>query len=133
MNLDFSTGRKPLTVFSLAGLTDIVLLLLIFFLLTSSFVTQQGIRVNLPESAAGVPEEQQYVSVAITAEGLFFVGDQEVLEDDLATALAEARGDRDALVLRADAEATVRQFAAVASAAQANALRVLMATAPLEQ
>ena len=133
MNLDFSTGRKPLTVFSLAGLPDIVLLLLIFFLLTSSFVTQQGIRVNLPESAAGVPEEQQYVSVAITAEGLFFVGDQEVLEDDLATALAEARGDRDALVLRADAEATVRQFAAVASAAQANALRVLMATAPLEQ
>lgn len=133
MNLDFSTGRKPLTVFSLAGLTDIVLLLLIFFLLTSSFVTQQGIRVNLPESAAGVPEEQQFVSVAITAEGLFFVGDQEVLEDDLATALAEARGDRDALVLRADAEATVRQFAAVASAAQANALRVLMATAPLEQ
>ncbi|MEL7170555.1 MAG: biopolymer transporter ExbD, partial [Bacteroidota bacterium] len=67
MNLDFSTGRKPLTVFSLAGLTDIVLLLLIFFLLTSSFVTQQGIRVNLPESAAGVPEEQQFVSVAITA------------------------------------------------------------------
>lgn len=133
MNLDFSTGRKPLTVFSLAGLTDIVLLLLIFFLLTSSFVTQQGIRVNLPESAAGVPEEQQYVSVAITAEGLFFVGDREVLEDDLATALAEARGDREALVLRADAEATVRQFAAVASAAQANALRVLMATAPLEQ
>ncbi|MEL7361422.1 MAG: biopolymer transporter ExbD [Bacteroidota bacterium] len=133
MNLDFSTGRKPLTVFSLAGLTDIVLLLLIFFLLTSSFVTQQGIRVNLPESAAGVPEEQQFVSVAITAEGLFFVGDEEVLEDDLATALAEARGDRDALVLRADAEATVRQFAAVASAAQANALRVLMATAPLEQ
>lgn len=133
MNLDFSTGRKPLTVFSLAGLTDIVLLLLIFFLLTSSFVTQQGIRVNLPESAAGVPEEQQYVSVAITAEGLFFVGDQEVLEEDLATALAEARGDRDALVLRADAEATVRQFAAVASAAQANALRVLMATAPLER
>ncbi|MEL6610588.1 MAG: biopolymer transporter ExbD [Bacteroidota bacterium] len=133
MNLDFSTGRKPLTVFSLAGLTDIVLLLLIFFLLTSSFVTQQGIRVNLPESAAGVPEEQQFVSVAITAEGLFFVGDEEVLEDDLASALAEARGDRDALVLRADAEATVRQFAAVASAAQANALRVLMATAPLEQ
>ncbi|MEM6782590.1 MAG: biopolymer transporter ExbD [Bacteroidota bacterium] len=133
MNLDFSTGRKPLTVFSLAGLTDIVLLLLIFFLLTSSFVTQQGIRVNLPESAAGVPEEQQYVSVAITAEGLFFVGDEEVLEDDLAAALAGARGDRDALVLRADAEATVRQFAAVASAAQANALRVLMATAPLEQ
>ncbi|MEM8598859.1 MAG: biopolymer transporter ExbD [Bacteroidota bacterium] len=133
MSLDFSTGRKPLTVFSLAGLTDIVLLLLIFFLLTSSFVTQQGIRVNLPESAAGVPEEQQYVSVAITAEGLFFVGDEEVQEAELTTALAEARGDREALVLRADAEATVRQFAAVASAAQANALRVLMATAPLER
>ncbi|MEM9997235.1 MAG: biopolymer transporter ExbD [Bacteroidota bacterium] len=133
MNLDFSTGRKPLTVFSLAGLTDIVLLLLIFFLLTSSFVTQQGIRVNLPESAAGVPEEQQYVSVAITAEGLYFVGDAEVAEDDLTTAIAEARGERDALVLRADAEASVRQFAAVATAAQANALRVLMATAPLER
>jgi biopolymer transport protein ExbD len=132
-SFDFSSGRKPLDTFSLASLTDIVLLLLIFFLLTSSFVTQQGIRVNLPESAAGVPEEQQYVSVAITAEGLYFVGDEEVLEADLASAIAATRGDREALVLRADAEASVRQFAAVATAAQANALRVLMATAPLER
>ena len=56
-SFNFSTGRKALTAFSLASLTDIVLLLLIFFLLTSSFVTQNGLRVTLPDVAAAAPLE----------------------------------------------------------------------------
>ena len=72
MPLDFSSGRKPLSVFSLAGLTDIVLLLLIFFMLTSSFVTQYGLQVTLPRVNATAPLEQQYVAVTITEDGRFF-------------------------------------------------------------
>src|SRR5690606_28031402 len=131
MPLDFSSGRKPLSVFSLAGLTDIVLLLLIFFLLTSSFVAQHGIRVTLPQVEAGAPTEDRSLAVTITADGAFFVGSTETPREQLLPAIEAAAEDgRDALILRADEEATVGQFAAVASAARAAGIRILMATEP---
>ncbi len=132
MPLDFSTGKKPLTTFSLAGLTDIVLLLLIFFLLTSSFVVQFGIQVNVPRAEASSMVEDQYVSVTITADGQYYVNQKKVPPDDLMIAIREARGNKQVLVLRADEAATIKQFARVANIARALNMRVLMATEPEE-
>ena len=128
MSFDFSNQREPLTAFSMAGLTDIVLLLLIFFLLTSSFIPQFGIQVNLPQAETSAPMEQQYVSVAITDDGRFYVNQDLVPREGLLDALRDAQGDRSALVLRADQDATVGQFATVANMAKALNMRVLMAT-----
>ncbi len=128
MPLDFSNERAPETSFSFAGLTDIVLLLLIFFLLTSSFIPQMGIRVNLPRTESAAPTESQYITVAVTADGAYYVDQNRVERPQLLSAVREAAGNRTALVLRADRNATVGQFAAVASVAQALNLRVLMAT-----
>ena len=125
---DFSTGRKALTAFSLASLTDIVLLLLIFFLLTSSFVTQNGLRVQLPDVAAAAPLEQVYVAVTIDEDGLFFVEDREVTRDSLTQAIAAVREGKTALAVYADREATIDGLAAVASAASALDMRVSIAT-----
>jgi biopolymer transport protein ExbD len=133
MPLDFSSGRQPLSAFSLAGMTDIVLLLLIFFLLTSSFVAQYGIRVTLPQVAAAAPPEDRSVSVTVTADGLFYVDGAPTSPDDLEQALLAAAPGRDAVVLRADQDARVGQFALVASAARVAGLRVLMATEPAER
>ena len=128
MLLDFSSGRKPLSAFSLASLTDIVLLLLIFFLLTSSFVTQYGLQVTLPQVSTTAALEQQYVAVTITDDGRFFVDDGETAEDALVTTIEGVRGERDALAVYADEEATVAQLAAVASAGSALGMRVALAT-----
>jgi len=128
MPLDFSSGRKPISAFSLASLTDIVLLLLIFFLLTSSFVTQYGLQVTLPQVSTTAPLEQQYVSVTITDDGRFFVDEGETAEDALVSAIEGVRGERDALAVYADEEATVAQLAAVASAGSALGMRVALAT-----
>ncbi len=128
MNFNFSSNNKPLSTYSLAGLTDIVLLLLVFFLLTSNFIPQFGIQVNLPQAETSAPMDDQYVSVAITADGQYYVNQNPVQREQLADALREAKGDRTALVLRADEEATVAQFALVANFARALDLRVLMAT-----
>ena len=133
MPLDFSSGRKPLSVFSLAGLTDIVLLLLIFFLLTSSFVTQYGVKVNLPAVDATAPLEQQYVAVTISNDGRFFVDNAETPEEDLTAAIAAVRGTREALAVYADGEATVSQLAAVAGAGSALDMRVALATDRIEE
>ena len=127
-SIDFSTERKPLKEFSLSGLADIVLLLLIFFLLTSSFIPQFGIRVNLPQTDSSAPTDAQYVTVVITADGAYYVDQNRVAESALLESVRDAVGTRTALVLRADQDATVGQFARVASIAQALNLRVLMAT-----
>jgi biopolymer transport protein ExbD len=128
MPLQFSSSRKPLTTFSAAGLTDIVLLLLIFFLLTSSFIPQFGIRVDLPNADASAPADPNYVTVIITDDGRFFVEQSEVPREALLSSIREAKGTRTALLLRADESATINQFAAVANVAKALRMSTLMAT-----
>ncbi|OZC02856.1 ExbD/TolR family protein [Rubricoccus marinus] len=130
MPLNFSSGRKPLTAFSLASLTDIVLLLLIFFLLTSSFVTQRGIEVNLPDTASATPLEAQYVAVSILPDGSLFVDEIPTTADSLTALLASVKGERDAIAVYADTEAQIGSLAAVAGAAAELNMRVSVATDP---
>ena len=128
-SFDFTSPRsKPLVAFSLAALTDIVLLLLIFFLLTSNFIPQHNIQVNLPQADSAASTEPQYVTVSITRDGLFYVDADEVSPDSLLQAVQSVREGKDALVIRADRDATIGRFTQAASVAQAVGLRVLMAT-----
>ena len=129
-SFDFSSGRKPMNAFSLASLTDIVLLLLIFFLLTSSFVTQYGLRVDLPDVSASAPLEQQYVAVSIDAEQKLYVDDAETAPDSLAATVAAVRGDRTAMAVYADRDATIGVLALVAGTAAELDMRVSIATEP---
>lgn len=128
-SFDFSPPRnEPLAAFSLAGLTDIVLLLLVFFLLTSNFIPQHNIQVNLPQADSAAPSEPQYVTISITRDGLFYVDANEVSPDSLLQAVEAVREGKDALVIRADRDATIGRFTQAASVAQSVGLRVLMAT-----
>lgn len=129
MSFDFEPSRAPVSSISLAGMTDVVLLLLIFFLLTSSFVPQLGIEVTLPQVDASAPVEQQYITVSVTKDGSYFVDGTPASEGQLTQQIRDARREETTtVVLRADEGATIRQFASVASAAQSLELRVLMAT-----
>jgi len=127
-SINFSTSKKPMSAFSLAGLADIVLLLLIFFLLTSSFIPQFGIQVNLPRADSATSMDAKYLPVAVTAKGQFFVEGKFVPRERLLESIRNAVGTRTALVLRADEKATVGAFASVATIAKALNLRLLMAT-----
>jgi biopolymer transport protein ExbD len=128
MSLDFSPSQEPMTDISLAGMTDVVLLLLIFFLLTSSFVPQMGIQVTLPQVDSSAPVEEQSVTVALTEDGSYYVNGSPVSGSRLLDEIRAARSGQQTLVLRADEGATIGQFASVASAARALDMRVLMAT-----
>lgn len=127
-SIDFSTNKEPISTFPHAGLADIVLLLLIFFLLTSSFIPQFGVRVNLPQVDSAAPTDDQYVTVAITKDGEYWVEQEQVPREGLVDAVQKVMGTRTAMVLRADQEATVEQFAVAVGVAQNLNLRVLMAT-----
>ncbi|AXJ00600.1 outer membrane transport energization protein ExbD [Cyclonatronum proteinivorum] len=123
-------AKKPLSVFTLSSLTDIVLLLLIFFLLTSSFVTNFGIRVNVPRAESSAQVQQQFVNVAITPQGEFFLDGERVAREQLAVqirALQQQSGVT-SLVIRADRDATVDDAVHVMNIAQSLSMSVLMAT-----
>jgi len=128
MPLDFSPSREPMTDISLAGMTDIVLLLLIFFLLTSSFIPQMGIEVTLPQVDTSAPVEEQSVTVSLTQDGTYYVNGSPVSASRLLDEIRAARTSQGTLILRADQGATIGQFASVASAARALDMRVLVAT-----
>lgn len=121
---------QPMTLFSQSSLTDIVLLLLIFFLLTSSFVTNFGIKVNIPKAETGAQTDSQFISVAVTKEGEFYVDGSLTSTGTLASAIREASGDKPegTLVLRADKDAVIDNAVRVMNIAQALNLRIVMAT-----
>lgn len=128
MSLDFSPSREPMTEISLAGMTDIVLLLLIFFLLTSSFIPQMGIQVTLPEVDTSAPVDEQSITVALTQDGTYYVNGTPVSASRLVDEIRAARTAQSTLIVRADQAATIGQFASVASAARALNMRILVAT-----
>ena len=78
--------------FSMSSMTDIVFLLLIFFMLTSNFITPSGLQVDLPSSESTVVEMQQ-VSVTITKDLTFYVNNKEVSKNSLKTELRSVLTD----------------------------------------
>ncbi len=88
----------------IAPLVDVVLLLIIFFMLTSSFITPSGLRIDLPSASAIEPQEREHLTVAISEAGEIFIDERPVspedLRDRLAAALAAFPGRT--LILEAD-------------------------------
>lgn len=74
----------------IAPLVDVVLLLLIFFMLTSSFITPSGLRIDLPSAEAVEPQEREHLTVTVTEEGEILIGETPVPWDDLRPRLAAA-------------------------------------------
>ena len=102
--MKFEISSKPLAVFSYSSLTDIVLLLVIFFLLTSQFVIQTGVKVKLPGSRINEQAEPTELVVTITSENAVYVGSEQIGIDQLALKLDENLqiNDQNNLVIRAD-------------------------------
>lgn len=121
---------EPLTLFSQSSLTDIVLLLLIFFLLTSSFVTNFGIKVDIPKAETGAQTENQFITVAITKDGEYYVDGNLTSSGMLATSIRNAKSNKPqgTLVLRADKEAIIDNAVRVMNIAKALELKIIMAT-----
>lgn len=102
--MKFNVANQPLTIFSYSSLTDIVLLLVIFFLLSSQFVIQTGVKVKLPGSTTEESSEPTSMIVTITAAGVVYVGPDETNIELLPSKLSEllSTSTDNNLVIRAD-------------------------------
>jgi biopolymer transport protein ExbD len=130
--MNLNSKHKVQAAFSMSSMTDIIFLLLIFFMLTASFVTPSGLPVNLPSSKSSTIVMQK-VSVTITKDLRYYVNDQRTnirrLPDDLAAAL---NGQEGLVVLHVDKTVPTEHLINVASIATSLKARVSVATKPME-
>ncbi len=102
--MKFEQTNKPLDIFSFSSLTDIVMLLLIFFLLTSQFVIQTGVKVKLPGAQNNDQLTQSKLIVTLTENNGLFIGNKEITIDALAGELLKQNTAtiNSNLIIRAD-------------------------------
>jgi biopolymer transport protein ExbD len=81
-------GRRPATQIDLTPLIDVVFQLLIFFLITTTFVQNPGIEVDLPKATtAQVAQDGEQVIVGVTKDGRYVHQGRAVSDDELEEAL----------------------------------------------
>ncbi|WP_205500691.1 ExbD/TolR family protein [Rufibacter psychrotolerans] len=117
--------------FSMSSMTDIIFLLLIFFMLTSNFVTPTALPVNLPSSTKGSIVMQK-VSVTITSDLKYYVNDQptslETLRTDLTQALGGTEEGQGVVVLNVDKSVPVEYLVKVGGIASDLKAKISIAT-----
>jgi len=134
--MDIKTSRKRIHTFNAIGLTDIVMLLLIFFLLSSTFILQPGIKVDLPEAQVTETVDQETLTVTIPLSGGVYLNDQPVSLAELPARLMQelAQGAQKDIILRADEDIPFRRAVEVMDIAKrVGAARFLIATRTEEE
>ena len=128
--MKIETSRKRMVDFSTISLTDIVLLLLIFFMLTSTFVVQPGIKVKFPKAATGAQDESDKVYITVTQKERVYLNEKQVTHDELATQLRQLlKGEAKLVVIRADKELSLGSTIRIIDIAKlAGAERFMIAT-----
>jgi biopolymer transport protein ExbD len=91
----------------LTPLINVFFLLLIFFMFTSSFIFQPGIRVTLPKALTSEVIQQESVVIVITHDDRLFLNDREITSEELASNLRIIAREKASLLLRADSRASL--------------------------
>lgn len=124
--------REPARVqIPLTSLIDIVFLLLIYFLLTTNFLVEEGIKVKLPQAKAAAPQTEEVITVYVDQEGRSYIGTEEFSLAALFERLKSMIGTREdkLVVVRADRAVILNKAVKVMDIAKAaGAGRLCLAT-----
>ena len=123
--------RKDSPELNLTPLIDVVFLLLIFFMVSTTFDKESRIKVELPEAATQdeKSDEDQVLDIVVDARGRYFVNQKEVVNSDIGTlkrAIEKMAGERTDLpvIITADAKATHQSVIKVMDAASQLGLSI---------
>ncbi|CAA0189185.1 ExbD/TolR family protein [Tenacibaculum maritimum] len=114
--------------FNMSSMTDIVFLLLIFFMLTSTLVTVSAIDVLLPK-AGGKTENSTSVAVTVTKNSSFYIDKRKVQSNKLEIELLKAvEGDqKKTVVIRGDQNVPYKNVMKIIDIANRNKLKMILA------
>ncbi|MDR1726741.1 MAG: biopolymer transporter ExbD [Acidobacteriota bacterium] len=105
--------EKPFETMNVIPLVDIMMVLLVIVLTTSSFIASGRIPVNLPQASKSVTEADKNVTIEIDLGGDVYFNGRKVAQDELRAALAPLAKDT-SFVIRADQGITLQRFVDVA-------------------
>ncbi len=97
-------GLKQIDI---APLIDIVFQLLIFFMLTSSFLIQPGIKVNLPKAVTSEVVKPQNIEVLVSGENVTYFNGKVVTTQELKNLLKQAAKKSQSILIKADRRASL--------------------------
>jgi biopolymer transport protein ExbD len=125
-------GRNKVSAeFNMSSMTDIVFLLLIFFMLTSTMVTTNALDLVLPK-AKGKTDSNKNIAVSINKKLEFFIDKEPVSEAELESKLLSLfTADKDkAIILRAEEGVPIEKAVNVLDIANRNQIKVVLAVRP---
>lgn len=116
--------------FSMASMTDIIFLLLIFFMITSSAISQSSIEVKLPTADTKNPSVQDPSVVTIKEDGKYFVNDKEIAKEQLEDYLVNTlKGEeKPSFTIRADENTKHKDVVFVMGIAENHQYNLAIAT-----
>lgn len=125
-------GRNKVTPeFNMASMTDIVFLLLIFFMIASTLVTTSAIDIILPK-ASGKTENKKSTAVSIKKDLTYYIDQNRVGESVLESQLISIMASQETptIVLRAEKSVPVENVVKVMDIANRNKFKVILAVQP---
>ncbi len=125
-------GRNKVTPeFNMASMTDIVFLLLIFFMIASTLVTTNAIDIILPK-ASGKTENKKSTAVSIKKDLTYYIDQKRVGESVLESQLISIMASQETptIVLRAEKSVPVENVVKVMDIANRNKFKVILAVQP---
>lgn len=113
---------------------DVLLVLLIIFMMTASFiVTGTGLNITLPQAATAVPQEQTQIAIFITKDGAVYLGGQEVRVEDLLDKLSqEAQRGKTVVIISGDRGVPYGKVVDVLDAVRLSGLEYIALAAELK-
>jgi len=91
--------RRETTLINLTSLIDVVFLLLIFFMVSTSFALIRGIKVDLPTTTTPQEKIEQNIVISITKEGKIYLGKRQISKTELVKTLKRQIGKKKSLVV----------------------------------
>lgn len=129
--MNFRGRNKVTPEFNMSSMTDIVFLLLIFFMIASTLVTTSAIDILLP-TASGKTENKKSVAVSIKKDLTYYIDQkrvgESVLENELLAALSSQ--EKPTIILRAEKSVPVENVVKVMDIANRNKFKVILAVKP---
>lgn len=129
--MNFRGRNKVSPEFNMSSMTDIVFLLLIFFMLTSTMVTTNALDLVLPK-AKGKTDSNKNIQVSINKDLEMYIGKDQVPEAEIESRLLAILGtDRTrSVVLRAEEGVPIEKAVYVLDIANRNQIKVVLAVRP---
>lgn len=116
--------------FSMASMTDIIFLLLIFFMITSSAISQSAIDVKLPKASSGDPSIQDPTVITVSDKGLYYINDKEIPNTEIENHLKEILKEvaNPSFTIRADENTKHKDIVYLMNIAEKNGYNLAIAT-----